>query len=67
MVKTQDVRLYNLLSFSLTGGHTNTERGYLPILSQTLRDGLAQDPETNGQFRHHVAVSRADAHPLKIA
>ncbi|KDQ62882.1 hypothetical protein JAAARDRAFT_168173 [Jaapia argillacea MUCL 33604] len=40
-------------------GHTNTERGYLPILAQHLTTGLwGQDIE--------VVVSKADQHPLEI-
>jgi len=42
-------------------GHTNTERGYLPTLAKNLELELAR--EGGGPFS--VAVSSADAHPLR--
>jgi len=43
-------------------GHTNTERGYLPILAERLKTELAA--EQGGPFE--VFVSQADAHPLQF-
>ncbi|RDB15727.1 Protein NIF3 [Hypsizygus marmoreus] len=45
-------------------GHTNTERGYLPVLATKLRHELYQDPgEAAGV---EVLVSQNDKHPLRI-
>jgi len=44
-------------------GHTNTERGYLPILATRLKLELTKE---DGGLRHVVVgVSSADAHPLR--
>ncbi|KAL0566725.1 hypothetical protein V5O48_015278 [Marasmius crinis-equi] len=43
-------------------GHTNTERGYLPVLAAKLRAELAGD----GHGEAEVLVSQADKHPLDI-
>jgi len=43
-------------------GHTNTERGYLPILREKLQAELAV--EEGGPYE--VYVSREDAHPLRV-
>ncbi|TFK69073.1 NGG1p interacting factor 3 [Pluteus cervinus] len=40
-------------------GHTNTERGYLPVLAKKLRDELKD-------LGMEVNVSKTDAHPLRI-
>jgi len=48
-----------------SGGHTNTERGYLPVLASKLRrelqDGEDQGPELT---ELEVVVSQNDRHPL---
>lgn len=43
------------------GGHTNTERGYLPTLLERLREELSKE---EGPFE--VTISQADAHPLQF-
>ncbi|KAG1742613.1 NGG1p interacting factor 3 [Suillus paluster] len=58
-------------------GHTNTERGYLPVLAKKLSDtlsDLAQDESPNGlsqeerteikKYQLDIHVSEADRHPL---
>lgn len=45
----------------MLGGHTNTERGYLSVLAQKLRDVLAEDDGGKGLI---VDVSKADQEPL---
>lgn len=58
-------------------GHTNTERGYLPILAKKLSDALselARDESSNGLSREErieiekhqldIHISEADMHPL---
>lgn len=45
-----------------SGGHDNTERGYLPTLRKKLEDSLSN--EDNGPFE--VVVSTKDRHPLEI-
>lgn len=58
-------------------GHTNTERGYLPILAKKLLDALselARDESSNGLSREErieiekcqldIHISEADMHPL---
>lgn len=47
----------------LLGGHTNTERGYLPILASRLRDELAA---SQGPDAPEVLVSEEDRHPLVL-
>jgi hypothetical protein len=53
----------------LPGGHTNTERGYLPILASKLRSVPSQmidlTPEEKNLLSHmEVYVSKEDKHPL---
>ncbi|KAG5649947.1 hypothetical protein H0H81_001366, partial [Sphagnurus paluster] len=48
-------------------GHTNTERGYLPVLASKLRHELARDTDQDhGAAGFDVAVSQADHHPLQL-
>ncbi|KAH8111862.1 GTP cyclohydrolase 1 type 2/Nif3 [Phellopilus nigrolimitatus] len=47
--------------YVLLCGHTNTERGYLPVLKAKLLDAQGEDPELSGM---DVQVSEADKHPL---
>jgi len=47
---------------SLTGGHTNTERGYLPILAQKLHNELTEE----GHENIDISISQNDEHPLVI-
>lgn len=49
-------------------GHTNTERGYLPILAKKLRNELDQELREmgTGLAVGEVIVSTRDAHPLKV-
>jgi hypothetical protein len=44
------------------GGHTNTERGYLPTLATKLRQHLAEDQVEGVE----LIVSEKDRHPLDI-
>ena len=51
--------------WSLLGGHTNTERGYLPILASKLRTELAKlDGEEKRFEAASVHISQEDRHPL---
>lgn len=50
---------------SLLGGHTNTERGYLPVLASKLRAELAKlDGEEKRFEAASVHISQEDCHPL---
>lgn len=48
--------------YAHAGGHSNTERGYLPLLRQKLTAGLAEE----GAQDVEVVVSLMDKDPLKI-
>ena len=54
--------LIMLLIFVYIGGHSNTERGYLPLLQQKLTAGL----EEEGVQDVEVVVSSKDKDPLTI-
>lgn len=45
------------------GGHTNTERGYLPTLASKLQAELAKE----GESEVEMFVSEKDKHPLQLA
>ncbi|KAF9011425.1 NGG1 interacting factor 3-like protein [Cyathus striatus] len=48
-------------------GHTNTERGYLPILASKLRSELeGEEIQAQGLGNVEVLVSEADCHPLQF-
>ncbi|TFK18291.1 NGG1 interacting factor 3 [Coprinopsis marcescibilis] len=47
-------------------GHTNTERGYLPVLAAKLRNELEKDSEVGLAGKVDIEVSRKDEHPLQI-
>ncbi|KAF5385163.1 hypothetical protein D9615_000919 [Tricholomella constricta] len=48
-------------------GHTNTERGYLPILASKLRHELERDAvQDHGVDGVEVVVSQNDQHPLQV-
>ncbi|KAF8346099.1 NGG1p interacting factor 3 [Amanita rubescens] len=47
-------------------GHTNTERGYLPILAAKLRSEFDQTQGEEDVGLGDVLVSRMDRHPLKV-
>ncbi|KAH8094616.1 NIF3-like protein-like protein [Cristinia sonorae] len=53
-------------------GHTNTERGYLPVLAENLKaqfqtDAQAANPDVASVLRSlEVHVSKTDKHPLEI-
>jgi hypothetical protein len=50
---------------SLLGGHTNTERGYLPVLASKLRAELAKLEGEEKRFAAaSVHISQEDRHPL---
>ena len=56
-----------------TGGHTNTERGYLPTLAEKLRQSLQDVAGEEANAEHasvlrslEVVVSTKDRHPLQI-
>lgn len=46
------------------GGHTNTERGYLPILADSLRREL--EVQSVDEAGVNVLLSLADSHPLQL-
>lgn len=48
------------------GGHTNTERGYLPILAQKLSKELQSQGDGEGLEEVEILVSESDRHPLEI-
>jgi len=60
------VSIFTVTSISLIfvyiGGHSNTERGYLPLLQQKLTTGL----EEEGAQDVEVVVSLKDKDPLMI-
>lgn len=48
-------------------GHTNTERGYLPVLASKLRHELERDVDQDpGAVGVEVVVSQKDQHPLQL-
>ena len=50
---------------SRLGGHTNTERGYLPVLASKLRVEFAKLEGEEKMFEAaSVHISREDRHPL---
>jgi hypothetical protein len=46
------------------GGHTNTERGYLPTLAHMLQRELACELESSQEIE--ICISQQDKHPLQI-
>lgn len=47
------------------GGHTNTERGYLPVLAEKLRTEFSgQDYDDQDVRDIEVLISQEDRHPL---
>jgi hypothetical protein len=53
---------------TFSGGHTNTERGYLPTLAAKLRAELEMDEgKENGFKAAGIHISREDKHPLDFA
>jgi putative NIF3 family GTP cyclohydrolase 1 type 2 len=48
-----------------SGGHSNTERPYLPILQKKLQQALDNDEELAGES-YDVIISKADTDPLRI-
>ena len=49
----------------LIGGHTNTERGYLPVLASKLRAELQRlDGDRENIEAASVHISQEDRHPL---
>ncbi len=58
--------------FTCTGGHTNTERGYLPRLAKRLRKQLTEEAaqvdaeEAQALTALEVYVSEKDEHPLQV-
>jgi len=54
--------------YAMAGGHTNTERGYLPVLASKLQQEFAKvepgEPRLMDQLVIHI--SKADKHPLDI-
>jgi hypothetical protein len=61
---------HRYMSFHATtyraGGHTNTERGYLPILAQKLLTEHSEEFKDEGLDDVEVLVSEQDRHPLAI-
>ena len=66
MCKSSDRVLFgNNYQESPLGGHTNTERGYLPVLASKLRAELAKlDGEEKKFEAASVHISQEDGHPL---
>ena len=61
------------LSRKQTGGHTNTERGYLRRLARKLREEIAADGENEADpaiaqtlESLEVVISEKDKHPLQL-
>ena len=53
--------------FRIVGGHTNTERGYLPILAAKLRQELCGEEYKNqGVKEVEIFISQEDRHPLEF-
>jgi hypothetical protein len=49
---------------NVSGGHTNTERGFLTHLKSRLLDEFAQE---EGLKQTDIDISQTDAHPLIFA
>jgi putative NIF3 family GTP cyclohydrolase 1 type 2 len=65
LCKSSDRPLRNEFLTVLLGGHTNTERGYLPVLASKLRTELAKlDGEEKRFEAASVHISQEDRHPL---
>jgi hypothetical protein len=48
----------------MPGGHTNTERGYLPFLRRKILEQLQNTDDGSEGVKLGVAISAADIHPL---
>ena len=59
--------LITQITIRFQGGHTNTERGYLPILAAKLHHELqAKEFKDQGLGDVEVLVSQKDHHPLEF-
>jgi hypothetical protein len=57
--------LVRTLKVSFPGGHTNTERGYLPELATKLQEKLAEHQGDEKDFiPADIHISQEDKHPL---
>src|SRR6266853_4482286 len=64
-VSPRTVRFEMKAQVSLLGGHTNTERGYLPLLASKLRAELAKlEGEEKIFAAASIHISQEDRHPL---
>jgi hypothetical protein len=64
-VSPSNVLLVRTLRIPFTGGHTSTERGYLPVLATKLREKLAAHEGNEKDFiPAAVHISQEDKHPL---
>jgi len=48
-------------------GHTNTERGYLPVLASKLQAELAAQGDEKDYISAKIHISHEDRHPLDFA
>ncbi|ELU44104.1 NIF3 domain-containing protein [Rhizoctonia solani AG-1 IA] len=62
---TGEMSHHEVLAAVAQGGHSNTERPYLPTLQKKLQQALDDDEELAGES-YDVVISKADADPLKI-
>lgn len=65
LCKSSDRTLRKECSEYVLGGHTNTERGYLPVLASRLKAELGKlEGEEKGSEATSVHISQEDRHPL---
>jgi hypothetical protein len=64
-VSPSNALLVSTLKVPFPGGHTNTERGYLPILAYNLREELAKHlGDEKDSIPANIQISQEDKHPL---
>ncbi|KAF7966113.1 hypothetical protein HWV62_33881 [Athelia sp. TMB] len=67
---TGEMSHHEVLAAVAAGGHSNTERGYLPVLASRLRDELrllkGQGTDSDAGAHLEVHVSTADHDPLQF-
>ena len=56
--------LVRTLKILFLGGHTNTERGYLPVLASKLQAELAAQGDEKDSISAKIHISQEDRHPL---
>lgn len=66
-VSPSNVLLVGTLKVPFPGGHTNTERGYLPELATKLQEKLAEHEGDEKDFIiADIHISQEDKHPLNF-